>query len=315
MHEDVSRSWWIAIARLTALGTLAGLAASRIGLVVHELVGHGGAALAMGGTVSDVQLFWFAGGWIRFEASGGELVIQLAGIAVETVIGIALWIGLRHGHSLGPRIARAIGAALVLHASWYLATGTWHGFGDGLLLHRALGDAKWLVAIPAALVTVAAGYAAARWVLGALAATIPGTRGRRILGTVLALAVAGGLQVGAALGEVAVRRDATYAQTMRREPERVAARELAQWAEAQRRAGAVPDEAARAQMQRQLAARHAQFPFAIVLAALTLLGVLAGALRGGDTVASPMAPGLLARWGLLCGGSIALVIAIDALFH
>ena len=315
MHEEVSRSWWIAVARLTAFVTCAGLATSRIGLVVHELVGHGGAAVAMGGTVTDVQLFWFAGGWIRFDAPGGELVIALGGIAVESIVGLALWIGLARRSSLGGRIARAIGAALVLHATWYLATGTWHGFGDGAQLHRELGDAKWLVAIPAALVTVAAGYAGARWVLGALAATVPGGRRRQIGGTVIALVVAGGLQLAAALGEVRLRRDPTYAQTMRREPERMAVRELAQWTEQQTRAGEVPTEQAREAMQRNLAQRHAQFPFAIVLAILTVLAVGAGAVRTRAVPAAAIATGLLSRCAVVCGGSIALVIAIDTVFH
>lgn len=315
MHEEVSRSWWIAVARLALLATCAGLAASRIGLVAHELVGHGGAALAMGGTVTEVQLFYFAGGWVRFEATGGELVIALGGIAVEAVIGAALWIGLARRDALGARIARAIGAALVLHASWYLATGTWHGFGDGVRLHRALGDAAWMLAIPAGLVTIGAGFAAARWVMGALAATVPGTRARRIAGTVLALSIAGGLQLAAAVGEVTLRRDGTYAQVMRREPDRVAARELAAWTEAQARAGAAPSEAARAEMQRQLAARHAQFPFAIVLAVLTVLGVVAGAVRTRPVPPSPIASGLLARLAAVCVGSVTLVIAIDAVFH
>jgi len=315
MHEEVSRSWWIAVSRLTVLVTCAGLATSRIGLLAHELVGHGGAAVAMGGTVTDVQLFWFAGGWLRFEATGGELLIALGGIVVESIVGLALWIGLARRTSLGGRIARAIGAALVLHATWYLATGTWHGFGDGAKLHRELGDAKWVVAIPAALVTVAAGYAAARWVLGALAATVPGGRRRQIAGTAIALVVAGGLQLAAALGEVQLRRDTTYAQAMRREPDRLAARELAQWTEQQTRAGEAPTEQARAEMQRNLAQRHAQFPFAIVLAVLTILAVGAGAVRTRAVPAAAITTGLLARCAVICGGSIALVIAIDAVFH
>lgn len=315
MHEEVSRSWWIAVARLAVLVTCAGLATSRIGLVAHELVGHGGAAIAMGGTVTDVQLFWFAGGWIRFDATGGELVIALGGIVVESIVGLALWIGLARRVSLGGRIARAIGAALVLHAAWYLATGTWHGFGDGVLLHRALGDAKWLVALPAAAVTIAAGHAAARWVLGALAATIPGGRGRRIAGTLIALVVAGGVQVAVAVGEVQLRRDTTYAQVMRREPDVIAARELAQWTARETSAGHAPSAAARAEMQRNLAQRHAQFPFALVLAILTVLATGAGAVRTRGAPEAPVAAGLLARSAIICGGSIALVIAIDALFH
>ncbi len=312
------RIWWIAVLRLAALVTAVGLATSRIGLVAHELVGHGGATLAVGGSVTDVQLFWFAGGWIRFEATGGELVIALGGIVIEALVGAGLWFGLARWSSLGGKIARAVGAALVLHATWYLATGTWHGFGDGVKLHRELGDAKWLVAIPAALVTLSAAYLAARSVLGALAATIPGTRGARLTGLVIALVLAGGLQLGLAVGEVRLRRDATYAQTMRPERDRVVARELAQWTAEQARQGADPTEEARAEMQRRLAQRHTTFPFAIVLAVLTVLAVGAGgwgSLRGQGAREGTVERSLLVRCALAAVGSVALVIAIDLLFH
>jgi len=312
MLEEVSRSWWIAVARLAVLITCIGLATSRLGLVAHELVGHGGATLAVGGAVTDVQLFWFAGGWIRFEATQGDLMIALGGIVVESMVGIALWVALARRATLGAKIVRAVGAALVLHATWYLATGTWHGYGDGVALHRELGDAKWLVAIPAALVTLAAAYAGARGVLGALAATVPGTRGARIAGTAIALVVAGGIQLGAALGEVQLRRDAAYASVMRPERERVVARELAQWAAQQPQ---TPTDEARAAMQRDLARRHPTFPFAILLAVLTVLAVGAGAIRARTGEVAPVSAGLLGRCAVIAGGSIALVIALDALFH
>lgn len=67
--------------RLTALLVCAGLATSRIGLIVHELIGHGATTVAVGGTVTDVQLFYFSGGWIRFRTTGGELVAIAAAIA------------------------------------------------------------------------------------------------------------------------------------------------------------------------------------------------------------------------------------------
>src|SRR5262249_8470985 len=58
-----SNSWLAAVARLTGLLAGVSLATSRLGLLVHELVGHGGVAIALGGHVTDVTLFWFAGGW------------------------------------------------------------------------------------------------------------------------------------------------------------------------------------------------------------------------------------------------------------
>lgn len=301
--------WWIAVTRLAALVTCAGLATSRLGLVVHELVGHGGTTLAVGGSVTTVKLFVFAGGWIRFQATEGQLAIALGGIAVETVIGVAMFLAARRD-TLGARIVRAIGCALVIHASWYLATGTWHGYGDGVELHRLLGDDRWLVAIPAAAITLAASFVGARTILPSLAATLPG---RRIAGTAIALVIAGGLQLGAALGEVALRRDAAYGAVMKPERERVIASELSQWEHGQARP---PTEEERAAIERALAARHAKpFPFAIVLAVLTVLAILAGAAAARGAPAGDLADRLLGRAAALAGASIALVIALDAAFH
>ncbi|MBA3463865.1 MAG: hypothetical protein H0T46_28165 [Deltaproteobacteria bacterium] len=311
----MSRAWWIAVARLTALVVCIGLATTRLGLVAHELVGHGGATVAVGGTVREVHLFYFAGGWIRFSAPQGGLVIALGGIVVEAAVGIALCLVFARRTTLGARITTAIGAALVLHASWYLATGTWHGYGDGVQLHRDLGDAKWMVAIPVAAVTIAAGYLGARTVLSALAATLPGGARARVAGTVIALIVAGGVQAAAAVGEVMIRRDAAYGSVMKPERQRRIAGDLARWEAEQAQRGAAPTEQQRAQLQRELAARHRTFPLAIVLAILTAMAMVAGWVRAQRAEDGPVGKALLARCAVLAGGSIALVIALDAAFH
>lgn len=302
-----------AVLRLTALLVCVGLATSRIGLIVHELIGHGATTVAVGGRVTDVQLFYFAGGWIRFRATEGHLVIALGGIVVEVVIGALLVVGFARRADLAGRIARAIGCALIIHASWYLATGTWHGYGDGVQLHRLLGDTRWIVAVPAALVTCAAGYAGAKIVLGPLAATVPGSRRARIAGTVVAMLVAGGIQLGAALGEVKLRRDAAYATTMRPERERVITREMAAWIEAQRREGQAPSDADRARMRREVAERHTTFPFAYVLGGLLLVSIGVGAARSRATPGGAVTGRLVAIAAAVAGGSITLVIALDAL--
>jgi len=303
-----------AVLRLTALLVCAGLATSRIGLVVHELVGHGATTIAVGGTVTDVQLFYLAGGWIRFRATDGHLAIAMGGLVVEVVIGAILVLVFARRDQLAGRIARAVGYALIIHASWYLATGTWHGYGDGVQLHRMLGDAKWLVAVPAALVTCLAGYAGAKTVLGALASTLPGSRRAQLAGLVVAVIVAGGIQVGAALGEVALRRDTTYKTTMRPERERVISRELAEWAEAQREQGATPSEADRRRVEAQARRRHRTFPFAYVLAALLLVSIGAGAVRARAPTPASISGRLVAITAAIASGSIALVIALDAAF-
>jgi hypothetical protein len=309
------RAWWLSVAKLTGILTCVGLATTRIGLVAHELVGHGGTAIAVGGRVTDVQLFWFAGGWVRYQLGApgqGALAIALGGIVLEAVVGSVMWWTYARRDGLGARLSCGIGAALIVHAFWYLATGTWHGYGDGVELHRALGDAKWLVAVPAAAIVCAAAYAGARGVLGALAATLPA---RRIAGTLVAVGIAGGLQLGAAVGEVRLRRDATYTQTMRPERERLIALELARWAELQRRHGRAPSAEERAQAEQALADAHHTFPFAWLLAALTLASVVAGAIRARPSVPAPVTRRLLVVASTIACASIMAVIAIDLAFH
>lgn len=305
MHKDVLR----------LAGLLAGLAlaTSRIGLIGHELVGHGGAALAVGARVSDVQLFWFAGGWIRYQLAEptlpAMLAIALAGIALELVAGLALWLAVR-GDRLGRRLVRGIGAALVVHATWYLATGAFHGFGDGLVLYRALGSARTAVAIAAGIVTCGAAYLAAKAVLGVLAATLPGTGRARVLGVLTAAVLAGGLHAGLAAGELAIRRDATYQATMAPERERVIARELGAWQREQAARGAETDAEARRAQRLRLEAKHRTFPFVWLLAAATVAAVIAGALRANKISDERISRGLLA---ITLGVALAAICAVVVL--
>jgi hypothetical protein len=309
MHKDVFR--------LAVLLTCVALATSRIGLIAHELVGHGGMALALGGDITDVKLFWFAGGWIRYQlpetSLAGSLAISMAGIAVELVAGVTLWLAVR-GDGLGRRIGRGIGTALVVHATWYLATGAWHGFGDGLLLYRELGSWRAPVAIAAGLATCTAAFAGAREVLGALAHTIAGSPRRRIIGTAIAVVVAAGLHASLAAGEVKLRRDTTYGVVMQPERERVIARELVQWQRAQKAQGAVvTDDAKRAEVQR-LERTHRTFPFVWILAACTVIAVLAGARLTKRAAAAPIESRLLAITAVVAIGAILAVVMLDGLF-
>jgi hypothetical protein len=253
------------------------LATTRLGLLAHELVGHGGTALAVGARVDEVRLFWFAGGWIHYVGApsvAGALAISMGGIAVELATGAALW-ALARGDSFARRLLRAVGAALVIHASWYLATGAWHGYGDGALLYHEAGDARYAIALAAGAVACAAAFFAARGILGTLAATIPGSRPARIAGTVAALAIAAGVHGGLAAGELAYRRDASYTQVMTSERERVVAREYAHWEAANGSAAPEVREEQRTQIQRA----HRTFPFAWLLGAAVALAVALGAWR------------------------------------
>lgn len=304
------------VLRLALVVAGVALATSRIGLIGHELVGHGGMALACGARISDVRLFWFAGGWIRYQlvepTLPAVLAIAMAGIGLELIGGLALWLGVRGG-TLGRRLVRGVGAALVIHATWYLATGAFHGFGDGLVLYRALGSARTPVAIGAGLVTCTAAYLAARQVLGALAATLPGTGWLRVGGVIAAALLAGSLHAGLAAGELAVRRDATYAATMAPERDRVIAKELAAWQRDQLARGAQIDDAERRAERIRIASKHETFPFVWLLAAATIASVIAGAVRTRRVPDERISNRLLAVTLAVAAAAIGAVIVLDAL--
>ncbi len=306
MHKEVLR--------LAGLLAALALATSRIGLIGHELVGHGGTALACGAQIVHVELFWFAGGWIRYQlpepSLPAALAISLAGIGLELAVGLALWWTVR-GATLGRRLVRGIGAALVVHATWYLATGAFHGFGDGLVLYRALGGARVAVAVGAGLVTCGAAYLAARHVLGTLTATLPGSRRARVIGLAAAAALAGGLHAGLAAGELALRRDPTYTATMQPQRERDIAMELQAWQRARVARGEQVDDAARRAERARLAAKHETFPFVWLLAIATVASVIAGAWRAREQPDERIATRLLVLAGVVAALAICAVIAID----
>jgi hypothetical protein len=310
--------------RLTGLVLALALATSRLGLVAHELLGHGGAAVAAGGEVTEVELFWFAGGWIRYHFAtppsvAAQLVISMAGIAIEILAGLALWLAMRPlrdprgatgapGERLGRDLVRGAGTALIMHASWYLATGAWHGFGDGQLLHRVLGDARAPVAFAAGAITCACGFVGARDLVGPLRAT----QGS-IVGLVVAVGLAGGVHAGLAIGELHVRSDTTYATIMQPEQARQVDRDLARWAAYEAARGSEVTRARREREAARLEEVHRTFPFAWLLGACTLVAVLAGARR---SLAHPrramvLPAGLLVRAAAVATIAIAAVIAID----
>ena len=294
------------VLRLSVLLTCVALATSRVGLVAHELVGHGGTALAVGAHITDVRLFWFAGGWIHYQLVDGSLAALLAiamgGIAVELVCGTAMF-WLVRGDTFGRRIGRGIGAALILHGSWYLATGAWSGFGDGQLLYRVLGDARYAVAIAAGAITCTAAFLGARGVFGALAGTVSQ---HRIVWTLVAIAVAAGIHLGLALGEIHIRRDQAYVQVMQPERERIVARELATWTQAQ---GSAADDTAVAAERTRLEDAHRTFPFAWLLGICAGISAILGARRSrlGEPLVLPL--------GAAAGGAAIAIAGVVALSY
>jgi hypothetical protein len=130
---------------------------------------------------------------------------------------------------------------------------------------------------------------------------------------VVAALLALGLHAGLAVGEVAVRRDVTYTQTMQHERDRVIAKELQAWQRSQAARGQEIDEAARRAERERLAQQHRTFPFVWLLAAATLASAIAGARRMRHQPDERIGGRLLAITTGLAAASIAAVVVIDAL--
>lgn len=301
----------MAAARLTLLLACLGLAISRVGLVAHEVFGHGGAAVALGGRVLEVTFFWFAGGWIRYSApeldERGALLIQLGGILTELGLGLAACLyAIARRRQQARRAAAAPpsypltalelgGLLFIAHGLWYAATGTWHGFGDGARLHALLGEARYPVALLLGALLCATAAGAARRLARAFApsfapsgapsrpsslapssssAAAP-SASRRLALVLLAAGLAGGLHAALTFGEVRLRQDHVYRLTMRTAEERTRDRELARWRQAQAERGHIVAPAEEQAKARALTP-PAPFPFARALALAALCAVVLG---------------------------------------
>lgn len=299
--------------RLAALLAFVALATSRFGLIAHELVGHGGTALLVGWRVVDVELFWFAGGWIRYRPDAGAglapiLAVSLGGIAVE-LVAAALLCTLVRRRTLGGRLVRGVGIALVVHATWYLAVGTFHGFGDGIVLYRALGTWRVPVAIAAGMATCAATFVGARTLIGVLAATLPGSRRARIAGVLVAAALATGVHAALAAGELVARRDDTYSELMQHERDRKIAIAMQRYQQEHREVSAADVRAERSRLERA----NRTFPFVWLLAFATLAAAVAGVWRARSAIDERISNRLLGLTAAAAAVAILLVIAIGAL--
>ncbi|MBK9031520.1 MAG: hypothetical protein IPL61_09320 [Myxococcales bacterium] len=302
-----------AVVRLAAWCLALSVVVSRAGLVVHELVGHGLAALAVGGSVTDLHLYWFAGGWIEY--GGAEAwsptaiaVVSLAGVTVEVVVaaGLAAWNRRR------PALALAGAAwALTIHAALYLAVGAADGVGDGAWVHQRLGGARGAVAIPAAVAALVAAAVASRRLGAALIATLPpGPRARRVALLALALALAGGAHAALVVGELQVRPDPTYARVMATERARSIAREVAAW-RAEAAARGELDAAHERAARRTIAARHQARRWGPWLVAAVALIAALGLARARARGHTPLADRDLTRAGGAAAIAVIAVAAID----
>jgi hypothetical protein len=315
------------LARLTALVLALALVISRLGLVAHELLGHGLVASMTGGDVNAWSLHWFGGGWLGFTRARGATgvglyAVEMGGIAVELLLGLACAaaarVTKRRSTSPGPRtLALALGGAawaLVLHAGWYLAAGTYHGFGDGWVLHRRLGDPRLAIVIPVAVAIVVGAAIAGARVGRALRAHVPGSPRRQLAIAAGALALALGAHAALTLTELQLRTDRPYQRTMRTAAQRAVERELATLVATSEVAGRPMDAREVAAARRKLERQHRQLPVGPILIALIGIAAAGGIARSRPAeVGTPPSNRVLVAAAAACAASIALVIVLDRL--
>lgn len=309
--------------RLSLLFSLAGLMASRIGLLVHEFLGHGGMASVLGGELPHWRLFLFGGGWIQYQRDpwytpGQELAIALAGVGCETIVAALLWLIAYRLGALARGMLRIAALLLWAHVCVYIATGTHYGFGDGMILHTllALGWRLLLVLVLCLIMaSMAYGLAKQGLILGATLEIGGGVR--RLAWTSLAILVAAGLHAGLYYGERAlIDTDQTYEALMQREVERRAAQYEASLA-AQRELVGQPWSEKQAETARvRYVEEHEPWPLRPVLLVLGLLAGAFGGWRFRRTETDKLVPWRLAAIrgpsGLLVV-ALAAIVVIDAL--
>jgi hypothetical protein len=318
-----------ATARLALFALGVALITSRVGLVTHELLGHGGAAKACDADIREVHLYYTAGGWIGYDRAEPwtwptAIFVQLAGLAVQVMIAagaaVAAWLAARRGKTM---LAVALGGAalgLFVHGGFYFAAGTYHGVGDGTLVHQKLGDARGWLTWPVAAVLVAVTYAGARRLAVSVRAWLPARSAAAQLGALaLALGTAAGAHAGMAATELALRPSPTYQAIMKPAREKAIDADVATWAAAEAQAGRAPDRSAlRARRQRLDAERPKTFPFGPLLGVAIALAAAVGAVRGRPVSPSGGEPVGLPNhavvWAVTSAAVAALSIgAIDAL--
>lgn len=304
--------------RLGALFALIALTTSRLTLVVHELVGHGVMAELVGGDAERVQLFWFAGGFVEMSlpddvSRAGRYAVFLGGVILELIAGaIALLLASRLRRDSIARLAvLAFGAINLIHAGFYLAAGTHHGYGDGRILHATLGAGRPFLVAGIAIVLCTGAFVLARRLLALVWQRLPGPRWHALAAVAGAIAIAAAVHAALAFGELAVRRDRTYAAVMQTESSRAVEREVADRLREQPRI----DPAELERLRRDLDARHRQLPVRTLLLIAVALSILAAAVtaRPPAEPAAPLTTRALRAPTLACAGAVGLVIALSAL--
>jgi len=301
-----------ALLPLAALTFAVALATSRYGLVVHELAGHGGTAVVLGGHIDQVKLFWFGGGWVSYHAASWStaeiLAVTLGGIATEWIAAAILVAIARRRAGLAKLVLLGAAVGFAIHGGMYLAVGTYYGSGDGTILHHLLGDWRPLVWAPAAAICVGAAWLGAQAVIPILRAYAPARSQLALIGA--AMVLGGALHVGLLVAEQKLRADPVYTAIMKTEGQRQVEHDVATARAQNPQASAEQIE----QIRRSSEQKHKPFPFAPLLIALIAASAIASMMRTRPAEAPAGLPGRDLRLpALVAAIGIFLVGLIDAL--
>lgn len=205
-------------------GALLGLAilASRAALLLHEVVGHGLTALALGATSIKLRLSYLGGGYVTSPGltttAVGHSVHLLGGIAVNLLTGAISWMVARRLKSRGLLYAflLMLAAGSIGQALFYLANGIYYDQADPKGFVRpgeSLENIRWMWVLFVIPFAATAGFAARGW-LDFLAARVPVDTPARRFGWTAATVV---IVTAAYFGLWAATWDARVDVTMRQQ--------------------------------------------------------------------------------------------------
>ncbi len=307
----------VGLPSLTLVLLIIGLLTSRVTLVLHEFVGHAGTAALFGSRIARYHLFLFAGGYVDVARDAPysvaeHLAIYLGGLALELAIGVALlaWARRLRAGSLARLALVGFGAINLVHAGFYFAAGTFHGYGDGWMLHHLLGSSRTWIVLPVCAALLPLTYLLARTIAASLRSWMPDRSPRTCAALIAgAMVIAASGHAALAFGELAISPSAVYGSTMRHESERKVRRDVSAYARTlQRTRGIAPTADQLARARKAARRRHKQFPLQWVLAVLLAAAAGMGIWRAphGAAATAP-GPRAIATLAAVLGGALLMI--------
>ncbi len=302
----------------------------RIGLFLHEFMGHALFWRMLGGGLGGFRLFVFGGGWVCFAplpagtnpSFFSRLLVELGGIAVELLVGVLLILMLRFvtaNRSVRGLMA-ATSAVLIVHSLFYLFTGTYYGAGDGHTLFYVLPEGVRQVFLSLIFALTAGGAFFVSHGFSPLLRSWTGDlfpRKRTLL--IFSCALVAALMHGTlTFGERVLLRDSGYEGLKTPTNVHLMGKELSEIiAKYKAKYGREPDEAYIAAVKKKLREKYWQFPMKIPLVIAIVAAFIAGYFLSGrryfNNKASPVVWKEIIPLGCFSAFAIVLILLMNRL--